>query len=161
MDEKTNKGEAKLETQVSQENARLLEECCKAFGWNGGTIPQVIAEIKRIKNFGCKGCKYNVAETDIWHSDKCPDCARSERKDLYESRSPVRRDFIWTISRYTLDWKQDGEYTIVKKIPIGEAQETEVEEWNKDCTLQDAQDFIDKSYPGHLVLAVRENKISA
>ena len=73
----------------------------------------------------------------------------------------VRRDFVWTISRYTLDYKQDGEFTIVKKIPIGKPQETEVGNWNADCSIEDAQNYIDKKYPGHLVLAVRENKISA
>lgn len=81
----------RLEKPVSQENGGLLTECCKALGWQGGTIYQVIEEIKRMRNYnnsdlGCIGCKYNVAETNVWHSDKCPDCARSEREDLYESR---------------------------------------------------------------------------
>ena len=32
--------------------------------------------------------------------------------------------YIWTISRFELDVKQDGEFTIVKKVPKGETQET-------------------------------------
>jgi len=70
----------------------LLDECCEALGWRGGTIHQVknaIIDLQKNNNKSgkaCIGCEYNVAEHDIWYADKCPDCARSERKDLYELR---------------------------------------------------------------------------
>lgn len=70
----------------------LLNECCEALGWQGGTIHQVknaIIDLQKYNNKSgkaCIGCEYNVAEHDIWYADKCPDCARSERKDLYELR---------------------------------------------------------------------------
>lgn len=73
----------------------------------------------------------------------------------------VKHSYIWTISRFELDVKQDGEFTIVKKVPKGETQETIVTDdknlFEGNCTIEKAQKFLDEKYPNHLVLSVRNN----
>ena len=73
----------------------------------------------------------------------------------------VKRSYVWTISRFDLDVKQDGEFTIVKKVPKGETQETTVTDeknlFEGECTIEKAQKFLDERYPNHLVLSVRDN----
>lgn len=66
-----------------------MEEIYKALGWQGGTIHQVIDEIKRLKALedkSCKGCIYNVEETGIWHASKCTFCIRETRDDKFKKR---------------------------------------------------------------------------
>ena len=73
----------------------------------------------------------------------------------------VKHSYIWVISRFELDVKQDGEFTTVKKVPIGKTQETIVTDdknlFDGDCTIEKAQKFLDEKYPNHLVLSVRDN----
>lgn len=73
----------------------------------------------------------------------------------------VKHSYIWVISRFKLDVKQDGEFTTVNKVPIGETQETIVTDdknlFEGDCTIEKAQKFLDEKYPNHLVLSVRDN----
>jgi|AntAceMinimDraft_5_1070358.scaffolds.fasta_scaffold31676_2 hypothetical protein len=73
----------------------------------------------------------------------------------------VIRSYIWVICKFRLDVKQDGEFTMVNKIPIGEKQETTVTDekniFEGNCTIEKAQKFLDDKYPNHLVLSVRDN----
>jgi hypothetical protein len=73
----------------------------------------------------------------------------------------VKHSYVWVISKFELDIKADGKFTIVKKIPKGETQETIVADdknlFNGDCTIEKAQKFLDENYPNHLVLSVRNN----
>jgi hypothetical protein len=68
-------------------NEILCKDLCEALGWQGGTIWQVIEEIKRLKkeeNKSCDGCRYDV-KNGIWYYQKCPNCKRNlNEKDLYE-----------------------------------------------------------------------------
>lgn len=93
LKENFNNESNQVQAGVKPANGKLLKECCEILGWQGGTIHQVIEEIKRLKKYnnhqGCKGCRYNVDEVDMWFPEKCPNCARSEREDLYESRLSV------------------------------------------------------------------------
>jgi len=77
------------------------------------------------------------------------------------TESDVKHSYIWEISRFKLDVKQDGEFTIVKKVLIGETQETIVTDdknlFEGSCTIEKAQKFLDEKYPNHLVLSVRYN----
>jgi hypothetical protein len=72
----------------------------------------------------------------------------------------VNHSYIWVISRFELDVKQDGVFTTVKKVPIGEIQETTVTDdkniFKGNCTVEKAQKFLDEKYPNHLVLSVRD-----
>ena len=71
------------------------------------------------------------------------------------------RSYIWVISKIRLDVKQDGDFTMVNKIPIRETQEITVTDekniFEGSCTIEKAQNFLDDKYPNHLVLSVRDN----
>ena len=73
----------------------------------------------------------------------------------------VKRSYIWVISRFKLDIKQDGAFTTVNKIPVGETQETVCSDdknlFEGNCTVEKAQNFLDEKYPNHIVLSVRDN----
>lgn len=58
---------------LDHKTKNLLKDYCEALGWQGGTIHQVLIEIKRLKKLDrtCVGCKYNAAVTNIWNPDKC------------------------------------------------------------------------------------------
>jgi hypothetical protein len=75
----------------------------------------------------------------------------------------MANSYIFVISRFELDVKKDGEFTIVKKIPKGETQETIVTDdknlFDGVCTIEKAQKFLDEKYPNHLVLSVRNNYV--
>jgi len=82
----------------------------------------------------------------------------SETKQLNDKHS-----YVFVISRFELDVKKDGEFTIVKKIQNGEAQETivtdDVNLFGGVCTIEKAQKFLDEKYPNYLVLSVRNNYV--
>ena len=66
----------------------FLNDAIKILGWQGGTIHQVLDEIKRLKKLdkNCIGCRYNSVETNVWHPDKCPLCVREDRDDKFMPR---------------------------------------------------------------------------
>jgi 5-methylcytosine-specific restriction endonuclease McrA len=71
------------------------------------------------------------------------------------------RSYVWTISRFDLEVEKDGEFTMVKKVPRGETQETIMTDdknlFQGNCTIEKAQQFLDERYPNHLVISVRDN----
>lgn len=70
-----------------------MEEIYKALGWQGGTIHQIIAEIKRLKEIddkfndaiNCIGCKWSTEISGYWNPKQCNYCIRNTHDfDYYE-----------------------------------------------------------------------------
>jgi hypothetical protein len=62
-----------------------MEEIYKALGWQGGTIHQILNEIKRLKQLDlkCDGCIDDNPK--IWNAETCPYCKRNIRPiDYYK-----------------------------------------------------------------------------
>lgn len=83
------------------------------------------------------------------------------KNETVNGTKPFVKFYIWTISRFDLDVKKDGEFTIVNKVPKGQTQETTMTDdknlFEGECTIEKAQKFLDERYPNHLVLSVRDN----
>ena len=78
---------------------------------------------------------------------------------MSDSESNIRK-YVWTFRKCKMIVENAGEYTLVKKTPEGETQETIVTDdkgvFGEECTIEDAQLFMDNNYPGHIIIGVKE-----
>lgn len=68
------------------------------------------------------------------------------------------KTFIWEIAQKTgINTTDLGGGLIKTEITHGPVyQKTEVENWGDTCSVQEAQEYIDKKYPGNIVVNVYE-----
>lgn len=70
--------------------------------------------------------------------------------------------YIWVISKFELKTETIEGFIKATKVPTGEKQESNVTDeknlWKGNCTIEDAQKYIDDRWPGHLVLEVQKQQ---
>ena len=75
----------------------------------------------------------------------------------------MKKEYLWTTSKYSLVTEDvgNGAFT-VKKVPFGDPTVARVGNWDGECTVEKASEYVENRWPGNMVIkveAVEEREI--